>query len=171
MQMDKYDRSILAALQEDGRISNVQLAARVNLSESACLRRVRALECCGASLLIGVSIMLGVLAALGAKLNFSNFVALPITFGIAADYSVNMLRRFQADSGNDPLKAVLGSGGAVGLCSATTIIGFGSLLLAQNRALFSFGVFAVTGEAVCLATAVIGLPAALSLVQRRRAGP
>ena len=44
MQLDKYDRAILAALQEDGRISNVQLAARVNLSESACLRRVRALE-------------------------------------------------------------------------------------------------------------------------------
>ncbi len=44
MQMDKYDRAILAALQQDGRISNVQLATRVNLSESACLRRVRALE-------------------------------------------------------------------------------------------------------------------------------
>jgi DNA-binding Lrp family transcriptional regulator len=44
VQLDKYDRAILEALQEDGRISNVQLAARVNLSESACLRRVRALE-------------------------------------------------------------------------------------------------------------------------------
>ena len=44
MQLDKYDRAILAALQQDGRTSNVQLAARVNLSESACLRRVRALE-------------------------------------------------------------------------------------------------------------------------------
>ena len=44
MQLDKYDRAILEALQDDGRISNVQLAARVNLSESACLRRVRALE-------------------------------------------------------------------------------------------------------------------------------
>ena len=44
MHLDKYDRAILAALQEDGRISNVQLAAAVNLSESACLRRVRALE-------------------------------------------------------------------------------------------------------------------------------
>ena len=44
MHLDKYDRAILAALQEDGRISNVQLAAEVNLSESACLRRVRALE-------------------------------------------------------------------------------------------------------------------------------
>ncbi len=42
--LDRYDRAILEALQKDGRISNVQLAAGVNLSESACLRRVRALE-------------------------------------------------------------------------------------------------------------------------------
>jgi len=42
--LDKYDRAILEALQKDGRTSNVQLAATVNLSESACLRRVRALE-------------------------------------------------------------------------------------------------------------------------------
>ena len=47
MQLDRYDKAILAALQADGRISNVQLAARVNLSESACLRRVRALEDAG----------------------------------------------------------------------------------------------------------------------------
>ena len=42
--MDRYDRLILEALQADGRISNKQLAERVHLSESACLRRVRALE-------------------------------------------------------------------------------------------------------------------------------
>ena len=44
MALDRYDRAILDALQKDGRISNVQLATAVNLSESACLRRVRALE-------------------------------------------------------------------------------------------------------------------------------
>ncbi len=44
---DRYDRQILDALQRDGRISNVDLAQRVNLSESACLRRVRALEQAG----------------------------------------------------------------------------------------------------------------------------
>ena len=44
MQLDRYDRQILDLLQRDGRVSNVQLAAAVNLSESACLRRVRALE-------------------------------------------------------------------------------------------------------------------------------
>lgn len=42
--MDRYDRLILEALQHDGRISNKDLAAKVHLSESACLRRVRVLE-------------------------------------------------------------------------------------------------------------------------------
>lgn len=44
MTLDRYDKAILDALQKDGRISNVHLASLVNLSESACLRRVRALE-------------------------------------------------------------------------------------------------------------------------------
>lgn len=44
MQLDRYDRKLLRLLQQDGRISNQDLAERVNLSPSACLRRVRALE-------------------------------------------------------------------------------------------------------------------------------
>jgi len=44
MSLDKYDKLILEELQKDGRISNVQLASIVSLSESACLRRVRSLE-------------------------------------------------------------------------------------------------------------------------------
>jgi len=44
MKLDRYDKLILEALQADGRISNVNLAGHVSLSESACLRRVRALE-------------------------------------------------------------------------------------------------------------------------------
>lgn len=44
MKLDRIDRKVLDELQRDGRISNVDLAARVNLSESACLRRVRSLE-------------------------------------------------------------------------------------------------------------------------------
>jgi Lrp/AsnC family transcriptional regulator, leucine-responsive regulatory protein len=44
MQIDRFDREILALLQEDGRISNQDLADRIGLSPSPCLRRVRALE-------------------------------------------------------------------------------------------------------------------------------
>lgn len=42
--LDARDRTILRLLQSDGRITNAELATRVNLSPSACLRRVRALE-------------------------------------------------------------------------------------------------------------------------------
>ena len=44
MKLDRTDNLILAALQRDGRLSNRELAERVHLSESACLRRVRTLE-------------------------------------------------------------------------------------------------------------------------------
>ncbi|MEJ8571662.1 Lrp/AsnC family transcriptional regulator [Microbaculum marinum] len=43
-ELDDRDRAILRALQEDGRLSNTDLADRVGLSPSACLRRVRILE-------------------------------------------------------------------------------------------------------------------------------
>lgn len=42
--LDRYDRHILEVLQRDGRISNQELAERIGLSPSPCLRRVRALE-------------------------------------------------------------------------------------------------------------------------------
>jgi Lrp/AsnC family leucine-responsive transcriptional regulator len=44
MPIDSKDRAILAALQSDGGIANAALAARVDLSESTCLRRVKQLE-------------------------------------------------------------------------------------------------------------------------------
>jgi Lrp/AsnC family leucine-responsive transcriptional regulator len=44
MQLDRYDRKILETLQADGRLSNQELADRIGLSPSPCLRRVRALE-------------------------------------------------------------------------------------------------------------------------------
>ena len=42
--LDSVDRAILDLLQDDGRLANVDLADAVNLSPSACLRRVRRLE-------------------------------------------------------------------------------------------------------------------------------
>jgi len=44
MEFDRFDRKILQVLQTEGRISNQELADRVGLSPSPCLRRVRALE-------------------------------------------------------------------------------------------------------------------------------
>ena len=56
MTLDRYDRHLLEILQQDGRISNQDLAHRINLSTSACLRRVRTLEESG--LIIGYRALL-----------------------------------------------------------------------------------------------------------------
>lgn len=45
--LDAIDRQILKELQDDGRITNVELARRVGISAPPCLRRVRALEQAG----------------------------------------------------------------------------------------------------------------------------
>ncbi|MBN1959553.1 MAG: MMPL family transporter [Deltaproteobacteria bacterium] len=118
------------------------------------------------ALLVGVIWTVGIAAIGGMRLNFLNFIALPITFGIGVDYATNIYGRYRQakPSSKEIVSAVSHSGAAVAACSATTIIGYSSLLLSRNGALFSFGLLAVMGEIACLATALLILPAALSLV-------
>jgi predicted RND superfamily exporter protein len=119
------------------------------------------------SLCVGVVWMAGAVAAAGVHINVLNFIALPITFGIATDYSANVYLRYRQE-GPARLPAVIAStGGAVALCSATTIIGYGALLLADNRGLRSFGAAAILGELACLTTALVLMPAVITLVDRR----
>ena len=71
--LNRTDRKLLEILQRDGRLTNLELAARVNLSPSACLRRVRALEEAGiirayAALLDAKRVGLGLLAFVTLKL-------------------------------------------------------------------------------------------------------
>jgi len=47
MSLDSYDKAILKALQRDGRLTNQEIADRIGLSPSACLRRFKALESSG----------------------------------------------------------------------------------------------------------------------------
>jgi len=126
-----------------------------------------------ASLLLGIVWMIGATFLFGIKVNYANFAAFPITFGIGIDYAVNIMARFRQERARRPRdalpadparvveRAVLSTGGAVAICSLTTIIGYSSLLLAKNQALFLFGAVAVIGEVSCLLAALLALPAAL----------
>jgi len=71
--LDAIDRRILAILQADGRLSNQELAERVNLSPSPCLRRIRRLEEAGVirdyvALLDADMLGLGLLAYVNVRL-------------------------------------------------------------------------------------------------------
>src|SRR5207247_581233 len=113
--------------------------------------------------------MAGTAAFLDEKVNFLNFVALPITFGIGVDYAVNVYSRYRAEGRGGIFAAVKNTGGAVVLCSATTIIGYGALLVADNRGLVSFGTLAILGEFACLTTGVLVMPAIVEWIDRKRA--
>jgi hypothetical protein len=119
------------------------------------------------ALALGIAWMGGTLSALGIKINFLNFIAVPITFGIGVDYAVNVVARWRIDGAGSVVHAVRETGGAVVLCSLTTTLGYLALLRSINAAVRSFGLAAVLGEVACLSAALVVLPAVLILVDRR----
>ncbi|MFL5374868.1 MAG: RND transporter, partial [Myxococcales bacterium] len=66
----------------------------------------------------------------------------------------------------DVLLSLAEVGPAVALCSWTSIVGYGSLLFSLNRALRSFGWYAMAGEVTTIVTAIVLLPALLLLARR-----
>jgi hypothetical protein len=93
------------------------------------------------------------------KINFLNFAALPVTFGIGVDYAINVAQRHAENDGRDVIGALRTSGGAVVLCSLTTLLGYLALVGSHNRAIRSLGTTAAMGEVCCLLAAVVVLPA------------
>lgn len=112
MTLDRYDRRILELLQEDGRLSNQELAERIGLSPSPCLRRVRALEESGLiagyrAIIDGKKLGLSLMALVHISMDrhtperFTNFeqrvAALPevleclLITGQAADYQLKVI--------------------------------------------------------------------------------
>jgi len=115
----------------------------------------------------GTLLMLATGWLLGLKVNFLDFVALPITIGLGIDYSVNIVVRARQEGADSGRRALATTGAAVFLCSYTTIVGYGSLLLSPNRGIRSFGEAAILGEITCLTVALALAPALLHVLHRR----
>jgi predicted RND superfamily exporter protein len=120
-----------------------------------------------ASIAIGIIWLGGVAGAIDLKLNFMNFVALPITLGVGADYAANIWARLRLEGPARLRTVVAETGSAVALCSTTTIIGYSSLLLSRSGAMRSFGLLADLGEALCLLAALVALPSLVGLFNKR----
>jgi predicted RND superfamily exporter protein len=150
---------IAAAIIRDGPIATGIALVTVVFLVAVTLRRMRPALLVLGSLMLGVAWLIGYAAWARVRINFLNFVVLPITFGIGVDYAANIVQRW-AQEGPASLPRVLReTGGAVALCSATTIIGYASLVVADSRALRGFGVLASLGELACVTAALVALPA------------
>ncbi len=150
---------LLSNIEREGPITTLLSFLGICVLVLAFIRQLRGSLLVVGTLTVGVVLMGGVASALHLRINFFNFVVYPITFGIAVDYGVNVLARIRAR--RDVLAAVAEVGPAVILCSWTTIVGYGTLVFSLNRALRSFGWYALTGEVTTLLTALVLLPALL----------
>jgi predicted RND superfamily exporter protein len=157
---------IISSIESDGPFATAAALFAVVLLVVFVFRFTLATPAIVGSLLVAVLWLLGATMAFGVKINFCNFIAFPITFGIGVDYAVNVMARYRETDPPSVVDAIKSTGSAVVLCSATTTIGYGSLLFAQNRALFLFGVVAVLGEFACVVTATVVMPAVLVLLRR-----
>jgi predicted RND superfamily exporter protein len=153
------------------RLSFLGTALVVVLAFSRGRHGVRAALLVLGSLVLGIAWMGGAFTALGTKINFLNFIAVPITFGIGVDYAINVVNRWRRDGPGSVVHAVRETGGAVVLCSLTTTLGYVALLRSMNSAVRSFGLAAVIGEVACLLAALVVLPAVLTLIDQRCSRP
>lgn len=118
----------------------------------------------------GAALMAGAMALFHIDLNPLNLVVLPLILGIGVDDGIHVVhdyrrqvaqgRRNYAPSGETVTGIIL--------TSLTTIVGFGSLLIAGHRGLVSVGLIMAIGITSCLVVALIPLPALLTLVARHQ---
>lgn len=115
----------------------------------------------------GVVVMIAACALFGLKVHFLDLIALPITIGIGIDYAVNITARDRQDGQRGPQHLLRTIGGTVLLCSFTTSVGYGTLMLSANGGIRAFGEAALLGEIACIGVALLACPAWLTLLRRR----
>ena len=120
-----------------------------------------------APLAMGITWMWGGMSLLGFSYNFVNVIAFPLIIGIGVASGVHILHRYRQEGERDVAPVVRFTGMAVFLSAATTMVGFGSLALAQHRGAASLGLVLLLGVGACLATSVLFLPALLKVLKSK----
>lgn len=120
--------------------------------------------------LLGAVIMAGALTVLQVNLNPLNLIVLPLVLGIGVDDGIHIVQdyRRQVARGSRDYSPSGETLTGVILTSLTSIVGFGSLMVAGHQGLVSVGIVMAIGVASCLIVALIPLPAILTLVAKHQ---
>jgi predicted RND superfamily exporter protein len=115
---------------------------------------------------MGIAVTFGLLGYLNVPLNPANLMAVPMILGIGVDYSVYVVHEYLEQKGRYRMSP--GTAIAVTVDSLTTLIGYGSLLIASHRGLQSLGKVLTLAVAFCTFMSIIVLPAFLTWTTRKR---
>jgi len=130
------------------------------------LHRVRETALALLPLGLGLTWTVGLMYFLGAPFNMGNVFALPLILGAAAEFGLNMILRFiEGQEHGGPLIA-RSTIMAVLVNGLTTMVGFGSLMIADHRGIFGLGLVLTIGSATSLIAALVVLPVLLRMIRR-----
>ena len=116
-------------------------------------------------LVVGITLMMGGMVALGIQMNFINIFVTTMVIGIGTDYGIYVLHRFDEVRhlpGRDFEDGLRETGKAVAAAAMATIVGFGSIIFSHYPGLRSTGKVAILGAFFTSMVAVTLLPAFLS---------
>jgi len=159
---------VLTAIRRDGAIVTACAAAALAAMVLLLVGRNRRALAVLAATALGSLAMIAICALIGLRINFLDFVALPIALGLGIDYAINIADRVDRADPADPRPALRSTGGTVLVCSLTTLIGYASLLASSNQAIRGFGLASLIGEVTCAATALALVPAICALADKRQ---
>lgn len=117
-------------------------------------------------LLLGVTWALGGMVLAGYRFSLLTVTILPVILGIGIDDGIYVVNRYRSLGDRDVAHAFHDTGRAVVVTSLTTMVGFGSLMLADYPGLVGAGLLAFVGIGCCLITTVTVLPALMELFGR-----
>jgi predicted RND superfamily exporter protein len=130
------------------------------------LRRWRDTALALLPLVLGLIWTMGLMHVFGIQFNLANVFGLPLIVGAAAEYGLNVVLRWrEARRHGGPVMArstVL----AVTLNGLTTIAGFGSLMVAGHRGIWSLGLLLTIGTTASLVASLVVLPVVIRLLTR-----
>jgi len=106
---------------------------------------------------------LGIMDMFELKLNMANLVILPLILGIGVVNGIHITHRYREEKDKNSMVLGKSTGQAVVLSSLTTMIGFGSMMVADHYGVFSLGLVLTLGVFCCLVASVTFLPALLKL--------
>ncbi len=107
---------------------------------------------------------IGIMGIAGYDFNLANSIFMPLVVGAGVEYGVIIIQRWREhDAGYGRLPFSTGKG--VILAALTTTIGFGTLMISNDRGIFSLGFVAWVGSICVLAAALLILPAILSFME------
>jgi len=123
-------------------------------------------------LILGTLWTVGVMELAGLKLNLVNVWAFPLIIGSAAEYGLYIvLRSLEAPEHGGGSRLARSTVMAVMFNGLTTITGFGSLLVAHHRGVWSLGLLLVIGSTMTLAASLVVLPTLVRIGGERGRSP